>query len=673
MFLPLTLVACHRLDPGVHVLAPAALIPVVTDAVAFLDDDRVSLLAKDDPIEALGDMPRDDLLDIALVADLDCGECFRVDRGDAGFVVHGGGALGVQYGLADVLERHGWRFFHPWRTVRPATVTLIDADGLGVTETPEQALRGLHPHTLHPIEALFDLWVPSADGLAGSKRMVDWLIKNRGNHIQWPGLDDVVTAAAHDAWKPHTRAILDYAHLRGVRTGIGIQLFGGSNLQLAYDLLDDGGQGLPEQQSAMDARLHLVLDDLPFDAVNLSFGEFSGEDPAAFLDSLNLATARVHALAPAAEVSAVVHVGEMEDLYVEWEGERMIYYFLVKYADPSIVPYIHTVMYYNLFEDAGLAYNHERFDAHRAWLEERLAADQPVVYFPESAYWVAFDNPVPTWLPLYVRSRWYDMDQLRAQGLPLGRHVLFSSGWEWGYWQNDLATLRFGWELPADWRASFDWMYAPWGNPEISASIADLVDAQHDALIDARLAPWMGGRDTLMDVGRAIGIVSQPDRASFEEIVAMSVEDRAALRATAVEPLAAHGAATRAVLARLPLGDDWLAELVDGAEIDALRAEYMAGTLDALLLHADGDAAGATAALDAAVAAMERARVVVARRHANLHDPDGDVLIGVVENPTIYDYGYLHQADTLCFWERERVQADAIVRGVEGVDPGCVL
>jgi hypothetical protein len=64
-------------------------------------------------------------------------------------------------------------------------------------------------------------------------------------------------------------------------------------------------------------------------------------------------------------------------------------------------------------EDAGGAYAHDTFDEHRAFLEENLAAGETVGYFPETAFWVAFDNSGPTYLPLYVRSRWTDLAAFR--------------------------------------------------------------------------------------------------------------------------------------------------------------------------------------------------------------------------------------------------------------------
>ena len=153
----------------------------------------------------------------------------------------------------------------------------------------------------------------------------------------------------------------------------------------------------------------------------------------------------IQELLPGVEVTSRLHVGA--DLQVTYNDQEMIYYFLAAYADPEITPWVHTVMYYNLFEEANGAYHHEDFTEHREFLQDRLKNDLPVAYFPESAYWVAFDNPVPTYLPLYIRSRWLDMYEIRKwseanDASYLTDHTLFSSGWEWGYWQNDVATLR---------------------------------------------------------------------------------------------------------------------------------------------------------------------------------------------------------------------------------------
>ena len=84
-----------------------------------------------------------------------------------------------------------------------------------------------------------------------------------------------------------------------------------------------------------------------------------------------------------------------KDLQVTYEGEDYIYYLLAQFANPEITPWVHSVMFYNLYDSAGGAYHHDYFTEHREYLESKIENGEKVAYFPESAYWVAFDNLVP--------------------------------------------------------------------------------------------------------------------------------------------------------------------------------------------------------------------------------------------------------------------------------------
>ncbi len=639
------LVACAAPD-RLSVVADAASTPLLGEFVSFLDDARVTLGG-------------DGGVRVEVYSDLDCTECYEVSGEGGAWVIHGGLPLGVQYGLADVLERQGYGFYHPYETRLP---TAFRRPGKLPVERfdPVVARRGIHAHTLHPIEGLAALWVPNDTEEAA--RIVDWLVKNRGNHLQWPGLDDIQSdETTRLAWEAHTQGIVADAHARGVTVGLGVQLFGESNLQKAFDLLDT--VGTPEAQAEeMDRRLAGIAG-VDWDVINLSFGEFFGADPATFIASASLAYQRIQAAMPGVDVPATIHVGNYPDLRVTYEGEEQLYYFLVQYADPGIRPWIHSVMYYNLYEDAGGAYLHDTFDEHRAFLEARLAADQPVGYFPESAYWVAFDNPVPQYLPIYLRSRGRDLESLIPQGLD--DHVVFSSGWEWGYWQGDVISLRMSWS-----GRTWEEEVAAVLEPASAAVVVDLANLQHDALLEQRLAPWLAGRDVIVDAGDATGIVSQPDRPSYPEVVAMSAADRAALTSSVVDPLGTYADAV-AGLSTLS-GDGWADEIDEGVSIDALRARFAARTLGAVIAWADGG--DPASALADAEAALTEAEGVVARRAAAFHDPDGERWTRANwTNPTIYDYGYLREADTLCFWRRERAQARNLVLLEENEVPACVF
>ena len=628
--------------------------------------------------------------------DLGCTECYAVEGSGDTYTLRGDLPLGIQYGLTHILEAEGFRFFHPERTLTPAAMPLLTADqataaGLdGSVITPAIATRGLHLHTLHPIEGFFAFWDPTAGRLDQARRIVDWVIRQRGNMIQYPALNDVLGSTGVAAlWRNHTREVLDYAHARGVRIGVGVQLFSAANLQQAFDLLDAFGDE-DAMQDQMQERLVVLLNELPFDHLSLSFGEFFGSAPDEFVTAVELAWDAAQDVAPGIGMSAVIHVGE--DLVVEWEGEELLYYFLVQYADAPILPSVHTVMYYNLFEGTSGAYGHDDFSEHRGFLFDRLQAAEPVAYFPESAYWVAFDNPVPTWLPLYVRSRWLDLssiaeraDQLGLSGLT--EHTLFSSGWEWGYWQQDVATMRAAHTVPADWRDSFRWMFAPLG--DAGGSLADAViavtETQQAFLIDGQLGAYLGGRDGAMDAGEALGIVAQPPRVDFDDLLAMEPADRQAFAGAVAgelelfaEALAGHLTELRGLSGELTSFADgtpnrWYPEIVDGAEVTAERAAFVSALYGATLAHADGDSARRDARLDEAAASLAVARAAVARRHADLHDGDSGLLTGPVDTATIYQFGYLLRADTLCYWDRDLAKARNASLGTTDSVPGCAL
>ena len=338
--------------------------------------------------------------------------------------------LGAQYGAAAVLEDLGFRFRHPFDTYSPREPK-AGAEGLldHAVHAPQIRLRGLQLHTLHPIEGYFAFWEPSPGSTNDARHIIDWLIKNRGNYLQWVGLDNIMEPMAHEKWQAFTRALIDYAHMRGVKVGLNVQLFGKSNLQLAFDLYDNENISLAQ---SLSERLPLITKELPFDIYDLSFGEFFNSEPQKFIDSTNQVATQLRSLAPASEMHAVVHVGATQR--VQYDNRDLLYYFLVQYTDASIIPDIHTVMFYNLVDDAGGAYQHDNFFEHRDYITQRMCAGQRVAYFPETAYWVAFDDSVPMYLPLYVYSRWTDLKYLADQAaqpgcVPLDEHLLFSTGW----------------------------------------------------------------------------------------------------------------------------------------------------------------------------------------------------------------------------------------------------
>ncbi len=665
--------------PEFRVEAPSAWTPALTDYAAQTAHPRLTVGAGPASVPV-----------VRVLNDLPCGECFRLERltqtaGVRAWAVHAGGVLGAQYGVTALLEAFGYRYFHPTDPVTPWTIDLDVADPsvFGPQSNPEQRLRGVQLHTLHPIESL-DLWTPGDAQLARARAVIDWLVKNRGNYLQVVALDDIVHHAdVADAWRPHVQAIAAYAHRRGVRVGVGIQLFGTSNLQHAFDLLDQPSD--PDPRGTMRGRLHTVLDGVGWDVVNLSFGEFSGTTPDTFIARVNDARAVLAELAPGVEMSATVHVGNSPSLRVNYQGQSLLYYFLVQFADASIIPWIHTVMYFPLDGPADGAYQHADFHEHRDYLLARLRAGPRAAYFPESAYWVAFDDSVPAYLPVYLRSRYDDLAGIRAAAragsfADLSEHMLFSSGWEWGYWQTDAAVLRMGYHLPTRWGAPLEDFFAPWGDAgrAVAQQVERLGDVQYDALVTHALAPYLAGREAVIDVGETMGIIAQPTRPQFADVAAMDAAHRATFEHDVAAPLRQLADDTAAVLQAVEasgadLSDPWLGEVRDGVAVDVARARFAAVAWEAAVTFGAGDRAAANALLAQLPGLRDQGLEVVRRRHGSLHWPDAGRLLQRGRNPTLYQHGYLYYANSLCFWERERIQLLRLVTGATDAVPACVL
>lgn len=634
-----------------------------------------------DPVAAAAAESEAGVFPVAVAADrLECTECFAIEAGESqGLIVAAGDVLGAQYGVDDLFERAGVRFFTPFSGYAPEDVVtaISELPPAPEQQSPEIAERGVQLHTLHTIEAVWAFVIPGEDNLERARTFIDYYVKQRANYLQWVPLDDIIEQeGAYEPWREHVLQIIDYAHARGVRVGMNIQMLGEANLQRAYDLLEVTGPE-EEEDAMIEERLIPITDGLDFDRFALSFGEFILADPETFIGRIDRIYDKLQELKPGIEMGTKIHVGDVESLRVDYMGENYIFYMLATFANPEIVPWIHTVMYYNLYQSASGAYAHADFAEHREMYLDLYEQGRPVGYFPETAYWVAFDNSVPTYLPVYMDSRLLDIAQLADDGAPLDYHVTFSSGFEWGYWQNDYAVFRWNWALTPDTNTVLEEMFAPFGEDGIALAtiIAELGSMQSELLLDQQLGAYLAGRDISIDAAFDTGVVSQPDRVGFLELSEMPDAERNAFLDNEINALSAHADALDLMLPDVEAltmegGERWRDEVYDGMEVDLHRIRFIVALYRASAAFGAGE--DPTPFLDEAQAEFDAGQVVVDRRHANLHDPEPGRLLGsAAPNPTRYPNGYLHKADTLCYWQREREKVDNVIAGVTTIVTPC--
>jgi hypothetical protein len=211
----------------------------------------------------------------------------------------------------------------------------------------------------------------------------------------------------------------------------------------------------------------------------------------------------------------------------------------------------------------------------------------------------------------------------------------------------------------------------------VSALLTEVAEVQRTALIDQRLAAYVAGRDAYIDLGDSQDIHSQPDRIVARELVALAASDPTAFtdfEATTLTGLDAFATKLRgfADAAKGYANSDQkaLREIADGLEVTALRVRY--ATQIYRIALALGREQPTEALFAEAEATLESAKAVVAKRHGDLWHPDATKLTTSSKNLTIYPFGYLTQANTLCFWARELVEVTNLRDGTTKTIPGCV-
>ncbi|MCX7944527.1 MAG: hypothetical protein N2746_08470 [Deltaproteobacteria bacterium] len=598
-----------------------------------------------------------------------CSECYyytyTYDNDVFNIYIYGDYPLGIQYGIYAILEMLGYRFLSPYKGHYPNGIVVSEFEkqlekDISKVFTPSMGIRGLHLHTLHPIEALYDVWLGSDTNNAF--RIVDWLIKIRGNYIQWVALKDILKDERYFEWKIKTQKIIEYAHKRGVKVGINCLVFAASSLQNGY---------VVEEKSDL-----VFLKELDFDFFNLSFGEFIGTDPSRFISKVQAIVKDLKDVKPSISVTGTIHVGNFDNLWVEHNGEKMLYYFLIKYVE-DVIPFVHTVMYFNLIEPSVGAYNHKTFKEHREFLIDYLSKEKKVVYKPESAYWVAFDNSVPLYLPVYLRSRYLDIELMNSKCISdlckrNSGHVIFTSGWEWGYHQTDYLSTRISYRLSRSLKEEISNMFAPLGDhsEKIAAIVYELSEMQAEFLIGKRLAPYYAGVDAWVELGHKSGIIGQPDRIMVEEVNTLLGERREAFKKNVIENLKLFSEEMKALYERLQgikkdIKNEFIDEVVDGIEIDYFRSVFVYNVYAAVFFKD-------TKYLSIAEDALDVASNIVSKRHGRLFYPNRDLILFPNENPTIYKFGYLKQPDQLCLFKRDLIKAKNVLNNGSEKVPSCI-
>jgi|GEM_PF-678207 len=669
------------------------------------------------------------------------GDCLTIAvRGKASAHPAPGSAnLGTAYGIYETLQDIGFRFHHPLKPEPPRKKTpeLSELESLDRAESPHWPVRSIHLHTQHPLELtnLLNGW-----GMKGPKDekswremltywplALEWMLAHKQNEVEWmplwtPGFDDFNQS---DMRKRRFLELNKMANAWGLHAAADAPIT--FTQQNGWTLLRNYEQRAksPDRQALnrreIETNLQWLLD-AGFTSIGgeLGKGEFKSTPPRETLQWLNDIGSYLEARKVPARFKVHISKGQYSEEFIDpVSGKKpMNFNFLPFYAHPNIGVLPHTVQIYSL-DDPAPTYGRtqatfgEIFSfLKKAAIDKSQGRKREVVFYPETSYWVSYDIDVPLFLPVYAYRRVHDLlliaqDEIRGEmgkaGTRIDGQMIFSSGWDWGYWLNDLIAAEAAWNpqvKSANSSEAFRTLLSDalrlGKNSRLIDEIVKSSIAQHELLVLGKLEgrhppliekrtgiAYLSGMETWDEYGFffnnqaggklqnfAAGLVpiTQPNRFVAHRInrkipsdlFYMNTEKYVAeLRPLLLEmknQFRQDAAALKtAIEQELGAASGWLAEDVTAAsEITALRARFVADLYDFHTKQIEpknlDEVLRKTLAAAEKIAKARHARSTLAKSHRPLihrwAGPDW-------QNPTSYRFGYLWTADTLFYWWRD--------------------
>ncbi|MGD0282382.1 MAG: hypothetical protein ABSB95_08485 [Dissulfurispiraceae bacterium] len=578
---------------------------------------------------------------------------------------------GVSCGLYGLLqEKLGFKFYHPKRTFIPFHKQWPLPVSFEWKAFPRFDRRGFHTQTLHPIELAEQLHDPGYPRAAADLReYIDWLARNGQNTFQFYLLRDIDRAR----WIRHAAGLAAYAHERGIAAGVEFSLF--TIQQEAFQsirLLNFFTSYTNQIDSTLSWIFQVKWD---FVTVDFSMGEYL-PDLGELMPEVKRYLLKEVTERYKTKVMIPTHVinkqhWRLTQSDVTGENTRNNGY-------PETGILIHTVMFYSIDEPSAPAYGNINFH-HMLELAVQERKHRETWYWPESAYWVAFDNSVPLLLLPYLDARWSDMKTIEKIGVD--NHLTFSSGWEWGYWLMDWSIARWS------------WTHIENGSVQKTSPLSVLEDLFPDArmrllfqkalalqnyyLKDRDMIGFMSALDPSAELPWPFNKPFQPRPAFSNAWLLYKASDAEAERngAAVISELKAYARDMNAVAEGLELETERIysggmqvspdipliaRELTRALKVTALRAQHRSLTIRALLAqrkrHWWLPASQETEKLLQQASRVRMNALALVQMQEKIYRYPVSLIARKRKDFTAYHFGYLYPASDLFFWRREEEQ-----------------
>ena len=563
---------------------------------------------------------------------------------------------GVSFGLYGLLQEHlGFRFYHPKQTIIPYWPTGWPAEQN--TTFSGNALfdkKGFHLHTEHPIELTEQLMDPrTPHAIEDVKQYMDWLTRNGQTYFEFCLLNDV----DNKLWPAHAKAFVDYAHSRGILAAADLSLH--MIQQKTYQLY----KGPVNQKKQIENNLKWLLQaDWDFFNMEFSTAEFIAgnkkkkEELRQYIIAWLLKNSNTKLMGRQHVVKHENELGHKRKNFV-WDSTSLA-------LDKQRGVLSHTVMFYDMTEPNAPVYENKNQRHQFDFLLNQMK-QRETWYYPESAYWITFDNSIPLSLLPYLSARLSDIDTCVKYEVP--GHITFSSGWEWGYWLFDWSIARWSWQYSYDGKKEerTPTMYAYQMSSAPQASLLkNALALQQQYLKDSTLMQWMTSMTFTDEINiKALANEFEPrPNWSYKFLQRKAGEDVIAkVRQQILPQLKAFADKSQAIANNMQTTNDSIAaEWKDGIEITGLRAlhryyivQYILSKREASLhkSHFNGDSL-----LQQAIQTRAQAQQIINRRQQHYRYPLS-LIAAKRWDHTAYHFGYLYLASNLHLWHREEEQA----------------
>lgn len=562
------------------------------------------------------------------------------------------------YGLLH--EILGFHFYHPRASIIPDLSRWPLIIPLDYSASPRFDKTGFHLHTMHPLELTEALLDDNFPG--GEKRVreyIDWLARNRQNYFQFNLLETI----NRRTWPVYAAGWVQYMKDRGIIPGLDLSLH--MKQQVAFKLYRNPPRSFRSKKKQIRKRID-ELATAGWKIFNMEFSqtEFSkGNEKKklqrrAYVQSL-LEERGIH-------LTGREHVVKPETMIGGKEQSAPV---SPDALDARRGTMIHTVMFYSLNDTLAPVYGNKNLHHMREMLQEEIG-QRETWYYPESAYWITFDNSIPMLLTPYLSGRLEDIlycDTLEVQG-----HLTFSSGWEWGYWLIDWSIANWSWKSSMNGTQTepypeqyFDILFP---DPSWQHFFREAHDLQQKQVKDGNLIQYLVAATVTDELPVFLKLPLQPmPEWTYKWLRNKAPETtvRQVLHETvpALNDFAGKYFQLREELEENHEGDELLVEIIQGMDMVALRARHRAATLSYIchirLAELENDKAGKVSAhkyLELAAGYRQEGLKIVRYREERYRYPWQELATKRPDH-TAYHFGYLYPVHDLHFWYRDEQQA----------------